>query len=1178
MAKVYVSSTIADLERERQALMDWLVAAGHQPIHSYRPNSDTVRDSCLDDVDTCDLYVLIAGHRYGYQPTDNNPEGLSITHLEFRRAGESGIPRVALLRTSIPDVSLSDMDDTERAALVRAFRAEVAREVRPAEFSDLTGLIGGLSTGVAAELDKLAEQKKPSAGQVAGGRVLRLAPRPAFLAGREELLTALDAQLTTGDGTGPRVVALCGLGGAGKTSVALEYAHQHLDEAGVVWQFAAEDRSVLATGFGELAAQLGARDMSDARDPVTSVHGALAAYQHGWLLVFDNAPDRASVQAFLPPAGHGRVVITSQYPHWPAGQALEVPVLDRDVAADFLVTRTGDADRQAARHLAGELGGLPLALEQAAAYIQASVTTLAEYLSAFRDRRSDLLARGEAAGHPADVAATLGLALSRLGDEAPAAAGLARLLACLASEPVPLALLADAQIADKLGPAVEAAVGPLLGDRVEVGDAVAALRRYSLVTPAGGGAVLVHRLVQAVTRAQVPADEATQWEQAAAALVEAAIPADPQQPSTWPVFAALLPHAGAVADLTSDGMWRVARYLGYSGSYAAARDLFQLIADAYRQDDAYGAEHPGTLSARGYLAYWTGEAGDAAGARDQFAALLPIRERVLGPEHRDTLNARDYLARWTGQAGDAAKARDQFAALLPIMDRVLGSEHPDTLRTRANLALNTGTAGDAAGARDQDAALLPILEQVLGPEHPDTLAARDEAARFTGEAGARAEARDQIAALLPVRERVLGPEHPGTLTTRDNLARWTGDAGDWAGARDQYAALLPIMERVLGPGHPRTLFTRGLLAAWTGDAGEPAAARDQFAALLPELERVLGPEHPDVLTVRDEAARWIGEAGDRVGARDQLAALLPIRERVLGPEHPDTLTTRDNLARWTGDAGDPAGARDQYAALVPIRERVLGPDHPKTLTARANLARWTGVAGDAAAARDQYAALLPLRERVLGPDHPDTLAARANLARWTGAAGDPASARVQLAALLPEWERVLGPDHPDTLTARATLARWTGRAGDPAGARDQFAALLPQRERVLGRDHPDTLTDRANLATWIGLAGDPAGARDLFAALLPARERVLGAEHPDTLIARSDLAGWTGLAGDPAGARDQFAALLPICRQVLGPGHETTLATRNGVARWTQRAQGSTEPGVGGTAVGHHSTNPKPAD
>jgi hypothetical protein len=163
MAKVYVSSTILDLKLERQTVMDWLRAARHQAVDSYLPNSETVRESCLDDVDTCDLYVLILGHRYGFQPEEANPEKLSITHLEFRRAGQSGIPRIALIRTSVPDIRLSDVDDPQRGPLVRVFRKEVQREVRVAEFSDLTGLIQGLSTGVQSELDKLRRKAEEHA-------------------------------------------------------------------------------------------------------------------------------------------------------------------------------------------------------------------------------------------------------------------------------------------------------------------------------------------------------------------------------------------------------------------------------------------------------------------------------------------------------------------------------------------------------------------------------------------------------------------------------------------------------------------------------------------------------------------------------------------------------------------------------------------------------------------------------------------------------------------------------------------------------------------------------------------------------------------------------------------------------------------------------------------------------
>ena len=1028
LARVYVSSTIADLAEERRAVLNWLRLARHQAVDSYLPDSDTVRDSCLADIAECDLYVLILGHRYGSQAAGGDPGGPSITHLEFRRADECGIPRVALLRTSIPDVSLSDLADPQRLALVSAFRAEVAGQVRPAEFSDLQGLIQGLSTGIQHELDKLG---KHSTDQMAARRVLRLAPRPVFLAGREELLAELQAQLSGDDDVGPRTVALCGLGGAGKTSVTVEYAYRRLAELGVCWQFGAENPTVLAAGFGELAAQLGA----DSGDPVASVHGLLAASPAPWPLVFDNAPDRNSVAPFVPPAGPGRVLITSRNQIWPPGQSLQVQMLDTEVAAEFLLSRTGDLDRRAALELAAELGGLPLALEQAAAYVQASGGSLAGYLASFLRRRADVLSRGEPIGYPGTVATTWRLAFEDMQQAAPGAAGLLRLLAFCAPEPIPLRLLLQPRpgLAEQLAPKVTPVLTPLLEDELAAGDAVAALRRYSLISPPADGSVSVHRLVQAVTADQMPTELAREWKQAAAALIDAAIPRDTALPGSWPSCAALLPHAQAALDLTSDGMWQIAQYLGESGSYPAARDLFRLIADAHMQDDAYGAEHRDTLVARSNLARWTGEAGDPAAARDQFAALLPVLERALGPEHPETLTARGHVARWTGEAGNAAAARDRFAALLPVLERVHGPEHRKTLTARGSVVFWTGEAGDPAAARDQFAALLPVLERALGPEHPETLDARHNLASWTGQLGDPAAARDQFAALLPVRERVSGREHPDTLTARHNLASWTGDAGDWAAARDQFAALLPVLERASGPEHPNTLTARANLASWIGRTGDKAAARDQFAALLPVRERVSGREHPDTLTARHNLASWTGDAGDWAAARDQFAALLPVRERVLGPEHPDTLTTRVNLARWTGEAGDPAAARDLFAALLPVRERASGAEHPDTLTVRAGLAGWTGQAGDPAAARDQYAALLPMLERALGPEHSNTLTARGNLALWTGEAGDPAAARDLFAALLRVRERASGSEHPDTLASSYHLVYWTKQAEHGSG-------------------------------------------------------------------------------------------------------------------------------------------------
>jgi Tetratricopeptide repeat len=726
---------------------------------------------------------------------------------------------------------------------------------------DVTQLQGrrleGMLAQLAGQVTALAQaDSRPKAPR----KPVRLAPRPVFLAGREELLAELGNRLAGDEGAGPRMAALYGLGGAGKTSVALEYAHRQLGGVGVAWQLPAENPTVLAAGFGELAAQL---DAADRGDPVASVHSVLAASPEPWLLMFDNAPDRASVAPLVPPAGPGRVLITSRNQIWPPGQALEVPVLDSEVAAEFLAGRTGDPDRRAALNLAGELGGLPLALEQAAAYVQASGDSLAGYLASFLQRRPDLLGRGEPTGYVETVATTWKLAFEDLQQAAPRAAGLLRLLAFYAPEAIPVRRLLQPSpgLAGRLGEDVAPVLVPLLEDELAAGGAIAALRRYSLISPPAEGSVSVHRLVQAVTADQMPAGLASQWRQAAAALIEAEIPGDPQLPATWPTYAALVPHARAVLDLTSGGMWQIAQYLGYSGSYPAARDLSQLIADAYSASDAYGPEHRNTLSARVSLVRWTGEAGDAAGARDQAAALLPISERVQGTEHPETLTTRAYLASWTGAAGDAAGARDQFAALLPIRERVQGPEHPETLTTRAYLASWTGEAGDAAGARDQ------------------------------------------FAALLPIRARVLGPEHPGTLITRHDLAYWTGETGDAARARDQYAALLPIYERVLGPEHPDTLAIRHDLAWITREAGDAAAARDQAAALLPIRERVLGPEHPDTLATRSLLARRTGEAGDAAGARDQNAALLRMRERVLGPEHPETLATRSQLDRWTREAG-----------------------------------------------------------------------------------------------------------------------------------------------------------------------------------------------------------------------------------------------------------------------------------
>jgi hypothetical protein len=847
-----------------------IARAGHAVLDMayFTVRDDQPADYSREQVRRADIYVGIVGFRYG-SPVKDEP-GQSYTELEFDTATELGLPRLmfVLAEDAVLPLPQSYLSDPRYARRQRAFRKRI---MSAGPTVQRVGLPSELELLLFQALTDLRERAADATAAGRGARsvddlstrvAVRLSPRPVFLAGREDLLAELDARLAGREQGGPGVVALCGLGGAGKTSVALKYAHRQLERCEVVWQLAAGEPTALAAGFRELAGRLVG---PGAGDPVAVVH-ALLASRADWLLVFDNAPNPTAMRQVLPPAGGGRVVITSQYPHWPGRQALEVLVLDKAVAAGFLLDRTAAAGaevEQAAEALAGELGGLPLALEQAGAYMTETGRSIGAYLGLFRERKAELLGRGDPAGYDRRVATTWALAFAQLGQSGPAA-GLLRLVACCAAEDIPLGLLLWPRpgLADEFSEQVAPLLMPLLDDHLARDEAVAGLRRYSLISAPQDGRVSVHRLVQTITLTQLPQNVADAWRRASAALIEAALPDDPEDPAAWPAFAALLPHAQAALDLASEGMYKVGNYLGYSGSYAAARDLQRQILGA--REASLGAKDRGTLNARASVASWTGLAGDAAAARDQYAALLPVQERALGAEHPSALGARGNLARWTGRAGDPTAARDQYAALLPVQEPVLGAEHPETLTNREYLA------------------------------------------RWTGEAGDPAAGRDQYAALLPVRERVSGAEHIGTLAARGNLAYWTGEAGDAAAARDQLAALLPVLERVLGAEHPETLTTQAELARWTGETGDPAAARDELAVLLTIRERVLGPEHPDTLATRSNLAYWTGQAGDAAGACDQLAVLLPITERVLGPEHPDTLTARHELARWTGQADDTA--------------------------------------------------------------------------------------------------------------------------------------------------------------------------------------------------------------------------------------------------------------------------------
>ncbi|MEU6587660.1 tetratricopeptide repeat protein [Streptomyces sp. NPDC046881] len=835
---------------------------------------------------------------------------------------------------------------------------------------------------------------------------------------------ALSAAHTSG------VVA--GLGGVGKSQIAARYARTAMERGELdvlVWVSAANRATVVAT-YAQAATELIGSAAPD--DPEQAAVALLAWLEPKagrppcrWLVVLDDLSDPADMTGLWPPRSPiGRTLITTRrqdHALLADRHLITVGVFSPSESRTYLEAVLEPYDlghpTQELDDLAADLGHLPLALAQAAAYIAELSDTgmtpaayrrlLADRTTALRDAAPDRLPDGQTL----TVAATWSLSIEHADALRPAglACPMLHLAAFLDPNGIPDTVLTSLPARTHLAKHLASRPGnltPAAADNAIPGApatspvseqdarrALSALRRLSLITHSPGDAataVRVHRLVQrAVSDTLTPHEHYTTARTCADALTAAwpSIERDTSLAQALRANTAALITSGEAALYRPDlhfVLYLSGQSLGGSGQATGARDYFRRMLD---KAGAYvGPDHHNTLAVRGNLAHWRGKAGDAAGAMSDLAELLPDVIRVLGPDHPETLSVRHNLACWRGEARDPATAAAGLAELLPDVIRVRGADAPETLITRSSLGRWRGAAGDAARAAADFAALLPTMVRKQGPDHPDT------------------------------------------LTTRHWLAHWRGAAGDAVGAAAGFAELLPDTERVLGPDHPDTLVIRSNLAHWRGGAGHAADAVSVLVRLLPEMIRRLGPDHPETLTTRHNLVHWRGEAGDPPGAVAGFAELLQDVKRVLGPDHRETLLTRGNLARWRGRAGNAAGAVADLLALLPDMTRVLGPDHPDLLIARSALARWQWEAGDRTASVATVAALLDDRRRVLGPDHPDTLSSRHQLAELVGQQGNAAGAAAVLAELLPDMVRVRGPRHPGTLQLWRTLVRWTQAA------------------------------------------------------------------------------------------------------------------------------------------------------
>ncbi len=637
--------------------------------------------------------------------------------------------------------------------------------------------------------------------------IWRVPARNQAFTGRQPLLATLHRQLTEAGRV--LVAALHGLGGVGKTQLAIEYAHLFAGDYSLVWWVDAERVELVADQLAALGAAAGWVDVGTRTpDAVTVVAGRLRQLP-GWLLVFDNAEDPATLRPFLPP-GSGHTIITSRASDFTEiATPIEVSVFCRHESSALLRNQVPALSEIDADRIAEALGDLPLALAQAVGLLAGTRMTAAEYLEELATRTTALLLHRAPPSYPRPLAGALTMSLEQLAQLDTSAVQLLYLCAHLSPEPIPLAWIRAAPAAALPESLAGLAAGSSLGWRECLGR-IAALGLARL----SGEAIQLHRLTQSLLREW--GDPAQQHRALAARLIAAAAPDNGHDPAQWPTWTALLPHLLALDPAVTtledlrDTACHALQYLVLSGQYHAARPLAHAWYQQWRAID--GADHPYTLLVAHHLASTLRSLGDYPQARSLDEDTLTRRRRVLGEDHPDTLNSANNLTLDLRRLGEWEQARQLNEDTLIRYRRVLGDEHPFTVRSTSNLAVVLRRLGELEQARQLNEDSLDRYRRVLGDDHPDTLRSATNLALDLRQLGELHQARDLDQETLAAYRRVLGDDHPDTLNSATNLALDLRQLGELHQARDLDQETLAAYRRVLGDDHPDTLACAANLA------------------------------------------------------------------------------------------------------------------------------------------------------------------------------------------------------------------------------------------------------------------------------------------------------------------------------------------------------------------------------
>ncbi len=565
--------------------------------------------------------------------------------------------------------------------------------------------------------------------------------RNHFFAGRERILTHLHVLLANEPtrATLTRACSLHGLGGIGKTQLAIEYAFRFRHEYDAILWVEAETRASLTSSFVALAGLLALPEQAE--EDQNKVVAAVRRWfnEHlGWLLIFDNVEDLSLLPSFLPTSDRGALLLTTSLQTLGTlAQRIELAPMTMQEGCDFLLARAHrlrqGKERQAvegqematAQQIVTQMGGLPLALEQASAYIEAARCSLSDYLYLFQTTAQRLLDEHEASrDHPLSVSRTFLLAFGRVEHRSAAAADLLTACAFLAPEAIPEAFFLEG--ASSLGTTFEA----LASDRLAFEEALKVLLSYSLIQrDASMHTLSIHRLGQVVLKERLSLAERQNWAGRVTRTMTRLFPFDEDmQTDYWRTCEQLLSHAlvclsrseqESEQELTLALMSHVATYLTKHTRYAEAEPL--LVRATQEGERILGPQHPlvaEVLNGSGYFYY---EQGKYEQAEPLLKRAWHIWEQALGPEHLQLAYPLNGLANLYREQGQHDQAESLYRRTLSLRQQHLGPLHPDIAETLHDLARHKQMQHRMTEALLLYQQALAIREQSLGPHHPQTL-------------------------------------------------------------------------------------------------------------------------------------------------------------------------------------------------------------------------------------------------------------------------------------------------------------------------------------------------------------------------------------------------------------------------------------------------------------------------